>query len=508
MIHGPASADGFRVKVGRYGDRWYTDPLPLCSIADESDWQGPSVSATKPPFANKYVLMRAVAEMASSEWARLAGVDADTRYEAIKSNDKLVSEINMRRGSIVHAWAEDLLAGRPMMTPIAESGAAVQQALKFQDALRSFFDAWQPEPVAVEVVCLNRSLNGVGYGGTADVFARVDGAVWAIDWKSRMSDHGAYLEEAAQGGAYCGAEYMIVDAGDGTAARAPIPEVAGVLIVSITADGYRAFPIDRDGAVRAYTEMHRWWCAQQDFTRTKVIGRPWAPKIAAPSAMSSEVERPAPGAMSPETPGATPDELRSRIGQLIDAGHKELLVKRWPRRADGTGVPTFKIGGHVDSDWPLLEAMVVAVEAEVGAPFDPPPPAAQPKPKRKKRTEPASVIDEGGNLTPIDLETLSRAYGALGGAGLAAIKRIANEANAAGRSISVQLHPTVRRWSIARALIRWAQNSRDTDELFAAVAAIANDVSDPDATLGALIGAFTIEQANALHDALDRPVAA
>jgi hypothetical protein len=40
ILKGPADADHFRVKVGRYGDRWYTDPLPACGIAPASDWHG------------------------------------------------------------------------------------------------------------------------------------------------------------------------------------------------------------------------------------------------------------------------------------------------------------------------------------------------------------------------------------------------------------------------------------------------------------------------------------
>jgi hypothetical protein len=291
-LHGPAEAGNFRIKVGRYGTRWYTDPLPGCEIAPASEWSGPSVSTTKPPFANKYVPMRTIADMPAEEWARLAGLDAQARYEAVKSHDVIAGRVNMQRGTIVHEWAEDRLRARAALfaEPNRYDPKALEQAERFRPALEQFFDDHQPELVAAEVVCLHRTLNAVGYGGTADAFVRIAGDVWAVDWKSRNSDHAAYLEEAAQGGAYIGAEYMIVER-DGKAVRVPVPEVAGVLIVSIASDSFRAFPIDAAGAIDAYHEMHAWWAAQRRFTDGKVIGKPWAPKTQTPDRRAQLLER-------------------------------------------------------------------------------------------------------------------------------------------------------------------------------------------------------------------------
>jgi hypothetical protein len=281
VLLGPSDADHFRVKVGRYGDRWYTDPLPACDIAEASEWVGPSVSTTKPPFANKYVPMRSIADMPSDEWQRLSSKDADERYEAIKLYEKSASRINMDRGSIVHRYAEDRLFGRATIEQfLPGSPKALEQAQRFRPALDAFFDTYQPELVVAEAVCLHRTLNGVGYGGTTDAIIRVERDLWDVDWKSRNSDHAAYDDEAGQGGAYIGAEYMIVTGPDGNPMRAPIPAVAGVLIVSIREDGFRVYPIDRDGAIAHYEAMHRWWCAQQELTKNKVIGRPWATKAA------------------------------------------------------------------------------------------------------------------------------------------------------------------------------------------------------------------------------------
>lgn len=498
MIHGPSTADNFRVKVGRYGDRWYTDPLPACELADASDWHGPSVSATKPPFANKYVPMKSIASMTDADWQRLAAQSVDDRYEAIKLHDKRTGRINMTRGSIVHAWAEDLLAGRPMVDPIGEDTAAAEQAEQFKPSLQAFFDAHQPEPVAVEVVCLHRTLNGVGYGGTADVFARIDGDVWAVDWKSRTSDHGAYLEEAAQGGAYCGAEYMIIDAGDGTAKRTPIPDVAGVLIVSITRDGFKVFPIDRDGAVRAYEQMHAWWVAQQDFTKAKVIGRPWAPKIAAggsaPSGDNGTATTTEPLAASNR------DRLRDRIGGLIAAGHEDRVRAAWPH-----GVPPLSKGGHTTEQLEAILAAVRKVEADIGAQFhDDDLVSTNPQPRIEANPQPVvETVDEGGKVTAKQVQRLQQQLAAIDDERRHLIAEIAADANAAGRSISVSQQPTERRAAIARALIGWASSDAPYDSLWAAVALVATEAqtgSDPDQRLGALISRFTIEQAERLAD--------
>ena len=506
MIHGPANADNFRVKEGRFGTRWYTDPLPACDIADASEWRGPSVSATKPPFANKYVPMKAIASMDGDQLHRLADQTIDDRYEAFKTHDKRTGRINMGRGTIVHSWAEDLLAGRPMVDPLGEDPETVEQANQFRAPLQAFFDAYQPEPVAVEVVCLHRTLNGVGYGGTADVFARIDGDVWAIDWKSRTSDHGAYLEEAAQGGAYCGAEYMIVDAGDGTAKRVPVPDVAGVLIVSITRDGYKCFPIDRDGAIDAYTEMHRWWVAQRRVIDDKVIGRPWAPKVAAKGSTPTSPGDNGTAATEPLA-ASNRDRLRERIRGLMNDGHEELVRAAWPH-----GVPPLSKPGHTTEQLEAILAAIHKVEAAIGAQFyDDDMATAKPEP-RAKAEPPATApsIDEGDNVSQGVVDELQKRLNGLTRERRQMLSEIAADANAAGRSISVSQRPSERRVALVGALVAWAASDAAYDDLWTAAALVAEDsqTGDSDQRLGALISQFSISQASRLEDTFTARAAA
>jgi hypothetical protein len=424
--------------------------------------------------------MKATAEMADAEWTRLAALPITDRYEAIKAHDKAASRINMARGSLIHEWAEDLLHHRPFRFPLGYEQAVVDQATPYQSALHAFFDAHQPELVAAEVVCLHRTLNGIGYGGAADAFVRIDGGVWVVDWKSRASDHAAYLEEAAQGGGYAGAEYMIVTGPDGNPMRTLIPDVAGVLIVSIRTDGFRAYPIDRDGAVKAYAAMHRWWVEQRAFTDDKVIGKPWAPKAA--------------------TPTSDRDALRARLVKLLPE-HEEQVRAWWPQ-----GVPPLSKDGHTADQLAALRHLLERVEAEIGAPFDPLP---QPL---VERPEPAAVFivhppDDGGEVGKSEMAALKRRMTALPDERQKAVAMIAAEAHDAGRSISVQAKPCVRRWEIARALVRWAETSGDIDGLAEAVIAIA-DLTGCGDDVGGWLSLFTIEQARRLHDAFDVSVAA
>jgi len=144
-------------------------------------------------------------------------------------------------------------------------------------------------------------------------------------------------------------------------------------------------------------------------------------------------------------------------------------------------------------------------------------PPASPAVTDESPPRPAPQLpDEGGDVDPATVAALQAAFAALPDAARQAIGVISAEANAAGRPISVTQSPTLRRWSIARALVAWGQewvddewNSRD-DLLWFRVGNLldSSQVTDDDTTLGALIGALTIEQANALHDTFDITVAA
>jgi hypothetical protein len=484
-LHGPAHAGNFRVQVGRYRDRFYVDPLPGCTIApSDLDWSAPSVSWTKPPFANRYVTMKAIADMPSEEWARLAGVTADARYEAIKSHDKLSGRVNMDRGSIVHQWAEDLLLGRTALfaEPNRWADGALQAAEPFRPALDAFFDAYQPEAFAVEAVCLHRTLNDVGYGGTMDALVKIDGELWCIDWKSRHSDHAAYLEEAAQGGAYIGADYMIVAGENGEAQRVAIPDVAGVLIVSIRADGYRAFPIDADRAIAAYADMHAWAVANK-MSHNDIVGKPWGPRNGATPTLTPEPKDDPPGIDRRAT-------LRGRFGLLPDDAKAEFKARNIA--ADDLDAIEEALN---DLD-PFSAKNTAAARAETAAVV-----AAV-----KTVTPPERVVvtppDEGGPGDVSAFRILESRFMALSEVGRSWIGGIARDALVAGMPFGAGDTKTVRRFEIYRGLITLAERGHDDPaedgELVRSLVATAVGSDDPYMpmfTVGHVVGAMSADEA-------------
>jgi hypothetical protein len=248
---GPADADHYRVKVGR--TRWYCDPLPTCDIADATDDTWPSISTVKgavPFAAADYVTMKRLARTDLTAVATLPTYD--DRYEQYKVAEKKQRNIDFNRGSIIHLWAEDLFAGEPCrdFTPFdfavhrfEQGPAAYEIAVHYKDALKAWFDTYQPELIAKEVVCIHRTLNGVGYGGTADAIVGIENGIYVTDWKSRTSDHDCYHDEAGQVAALAGAEYMIVTDDSGSPVRRRLPDLDGGLIVSIKTDGCRTYPV-------------------------------------------------------------------------------------------------------------------------------------------------------------------------------------------------------------------------------------------------------------------------
>jgi hypothetical protein len=249
---GPADADHFRVKVGRFGDRFYCDPLPACDIADATDATWPSISTVKKASGQdwSYVAMKRCAHAVAKSKGGFADLTTDDIYEQLKVYDKGAKNIAFNRGTIIHLWFEDLLSGEPprTFTPFdlevnKLKPEALDEATRYLPAVKAWFDTYEPQLVAKEVVCIHRTLNGVGYGGTADAIIRIDGKLYMADWKSRGSDHDAHAEEAAQVAALAGAEYMIVTDETGSPVRRLLPDFEGGLIVSIKTDGCRTYPV-------------------------------------------------------------------------------------------------------------------------------------------------------------------------------------------------------------------------------------------------------------------------
>ncbi len=90
-LRGPADADHFRVKVGRYGDRFYTDPLEADTIAPTSEATFPSVSTCKKASGSDWsfvALKRVSTAMDAAPYNKLADWKPADRYEGLKAVNK------------------------------------------------------------------------------------------------------------------------------------------------------------------------------------------------------------------------------------------------------------------------------------------------------------------------------------------------------------------------------------------------------------------------------------
>jgi hypothetical protein len=329
-----------------------------------------------------------------------------------------------------------------------------------------------------------------------------------------------------------GAQYLIVQ-GKAGAERRLVPEVAGVLIVSIRPDGYRVYPIDKTLAIDTYHAMHEWWVAQRIFVESKAVGQPWAPistvgaePIAATvdpgvdSFTSTPVDRAgsdsqggavtaSPELVQPEGPGPAIQEgngqMSNAVGQPtpgpapdpspIDfrAIRREQLLIQYQNLPEPDRL-AFKALQIEPSDLDAVEAGLRQVD-----PF--------------YRTRPEPPV-EGKNVAPDVYNDMATSIQTLPPEQREILNRVAKEANSSlYGSISLKQLPSRRRWEIARALVSWLRAGWD-DELF--VAALVHigapcvdtpaDVSfagpgrPPGTPLGALVAQLSIDQAKALGD--------
>lgn len=93
-------------------------------------------------------------------------------------------------GTWIHRYIEDYLTGGFPESPVREDHYQMVEA----------FHAWEAEH-DIEVISTERTVFGDQYAGTADLFARVDGVVTLVDWKSSASVRDSHKAQLAAIGA-------------------------------------------------------------------------------------------------------------------------------------------------------------------------------------------------------------------------------------------------------------------------------------------------------------------
>jgi hypothetical protein len=177
-------------------------------------------------------------------------VDAAVKYLTTLSSSA------MDRGSRIHANIESILR-RESFTPDPRDADAVAGA-------RAWLNQQAKEhglrPLEVEAFLIHETL---GYGGTLDLIAELDGEVWLLDWKTGKSvatpDGTVYRDHRLQLAAYANAEFI---ARVNDPVRYALPAITRYGLVHVTDGGtrlYEAAVTPRDWiAFRAALNLYAW----------------------------------------------------------------------------------------------------------------------------------------------------------------------------------------------------------------------------------------------------------
>lgn len=162
----------------------------------------------------------------------------------------------MDRGQRIHAAIEQILRREPgTIDPRDEAAVAGARAwLNEQVRERGL------RPLEVEAFLLHETL---GYGGTCDLIAELDGEVWLLDWKTGSSvatpDGTVYRDHRLRLAAYANAEFI---ARPNDPERHALPAITRYGLVHVTDGGtrlYEAIVTPRDWiAFRACLNLHAW----------------------------------------------------------------------------------------------------------------------------------------------------------------------------------------------------------------------------------------------------------
>lgn len=156
------------------------------------------------------------------------------------------------RGTRIHAAMESILRREPVSVEDRDMPAIV--------GARTWLNEHHVRPIEVEAFLINETL---GYGGTCDLIAEIDGETWILDWKTSKSvawpNGNVYDEMRLQLAAYSRAEFI---GKIGDPERYPVPPITRFGILHVTDGGTRLFPTDVTDAdwtaFRACLWLHGW----------------------------------------------------------------------------------------------------------------------------------------------------------------------------------------------------------------------------------------------------------
>ena len=138
------------------------------------------------------------------------------------------------RGTRIHQALESVLRREPIAVEDRDMPAVA--------GARTWLNEHGVQPIEVEAFLINETL---GYGGTCDLIAEIDGETWLLDWKTSKSvgwpNGNVYDEMRLQLAAYSRAEFI---ARPGDPERYQLPEITRFGILHVTDGGTRLYPAD------------------------------------------------------------------------------------------------------------------------------------------------------------------------------------------------------------------------------------------------------------------------
>lgn len=151
------------------GRRLYRDPLnPKKRVPSVTTVMG---MKAKPLLVNWAA--KCSAEYAIENWEMLSGLSPAERLTLIKGAHNRKRDDAADLGDKVHLFAEAYLKDEPMPAYPEEAKASVANLLAWIDLI-------EPRLIAAEVSVIS----DLGYAGTFDLLAEIDGEIWLLDWKT------------------------------------------------------------------------------------------------------------------------------------------------------------------------------------------------------------------------------------------------------------------------------------------------------------------------------------
>lgn len=383
-------------------------------------------------------------------------------------------------GTALHALIEKVNRGEDP----GDVGMFAADVAAYSEVVADLGWVIEPDRVEVRVVC-----DALKLAGTCDmlVWDAEDGCYCVADLKTGNSVEFGVLGHAAQLAAYANSE--LYDVATGQRRRIPINTEVGYIV---------HLPAGRGECSVHELNLHAGFKAAKlanEVRSTRTAARKWSTPVTSHTATASTVD------VEVEVDGLEAHSrsdrellLRDRVARILQAGHADRLVWRWPH-----AVPGFKSDHqHSSDELDRIDQACTAVETEFEMPFNPAPRAPQSKPAPEPATRP-EPIDEGLIVHDVVYEAVEQAYGDLDEHQSARIRDITVAAAQAGHPISVSQKRSERRIAITEALIAWAQLDADTDLLAGVIQQITHQ---PTTNPGETIGQFTIDQADEFRELL------